>query len=84
MTRVAPWLSQPYYNLGIMQEKAGYFDAAMDSLRMYLTAAPNASDARKVRTEIYKMEARKEAAAAQAADRRKREQARVRVRQAST
>ena len=81
VTRVAPWLSQPYYNLGIMQEKAGYFDAAMDSLRMYLTAAPNASDARKVRTEIYKMEARKEAAAAQAADRRKREQARVRVRQ---
>jgi len=57
----APWRSEVYYNLGIVQDKAGLYDNAMQSLNLYLLAAPNASDAREVRTLIYKIEARKEA-----------------------
>jgi len=75
--RKAPWLPQAYYNLGVIQEKAGSYDAAMESLRMYLFAAPKSPDAPRVQTLIYKIEARKEAAAQQAAERRRQEQARA-------
>jgi len=81
VTRLAPWLAQAHYNLGVVREKAGRFDAARESYRMYLFAAPDAPDARKVKRLIYKIEARKEEAAAQAAaraaERKKREQARL-------
>ncbi len=77
ITRIAPWIAQPYYNLGVMQEKAGKYDAAMESLRMYLFAAPTASDTRRVKRLIYKMEALKEEAKAQAAEQRRQDQARL-------
>jgi len=59
----APWRSEVYYNLGIVQDKAGQYDKAIQSLKLYLLAAPNASDTREVRTLIYKIEARREAQA---------------------
>lgn len=58
---VAPWLANAYYNLGIVQDKAGQYKKAMQSLEFYLLAAPSAPDAREVRNLIYKIEARSEA-----------------------
>jgi len=59
--KVAPWMADVYYNLGLVQDKAGLYKQAMQSLELYLLVAPNASDARKVRNLIYKIEARIEA-----------------------
>lgn len=56
----APWLADGYYNLGIVQDKAGQYAAAMENLRLYTTAAPNASDLEKVKELIYEIEYRKE------------------------
>jgi tetratricopeptide (TPR) repeat protein len=65
--RIAPWLANGYYNLGILQEKAGQLVEAMRSYKLYLLAAPSAPDAQQVRTRIfgleYKAEREKEAAA---------------------
>ncbi len=58
----APWLADAYYNLGIVQDKAGLYQQATRNLKLYLLAAPNASDARTVRNLIYKIEARQEEA----------------------
>ena len=59
----APWLAEGYYNLGIVQDKAGQYAAAMDSLKLYIIAAPNAPDEEKVKELIYEIEYRKEKAA---------------------
>lgn len=75
--RKAPWLAAAHYNLGVVQEKAGSYDAAMESFKMYLLADPQAKDAEEVQKRIYKIEARKEAASAQAAEKRRQEQARL-------
>jgi tetratricopeptide (TPR) repeat protein len=55
-SNAAPWLAAAYYNLGVAQEKAGQNKAAMASLKLYLLAAPNAADARKVRQRINELE----------------------------
>ena len=34
VTRLAPWLAQAYYHLGLVQEKAGRYDAAKESFRI--------------------------------------------------
>lgn len=64
--RIAPWLANGYYNLGIVQEKAGQLVEAMRSYKLYLLAAPSAPDAQQVRTRIfgleYKAEQKKEEA----------------------
>lgn len=54
----APWLGEGYRNLGIVQDKAGHFDAAIMSLKLYLLTNP--SDAEKAKELIYKIEFRKE------------------------
>ncbi len=77
VTRLAPWMAPAYYNLGVMQQKADQYDTARESYRMYLFAAPNARDAANVETQIFKLEALKEAAAAQASVRKRQAQARV-------
>lgn len=59
----APWLAEGYYNLGIIQDKAGQYGDAMQSLNFYLLAAPNAPDAGKVKELIYEIEYRKDKAA---------------------
>lgn len=53
----APWLALAYYNLGVMQEKAGLYAEALQSLKFYLLAEPGAKNARDVKNKIYALEA---------------------------
>ena len=57
----APWLGLAYYNMGVMQEKAGLFNEAIQSLKFYLLAESDAKNARDVRNKIYALEAEAEA-----------------------
>ena len=57
----APWLSLAYFNLGVMQEKAGHFNEAIQSLKFYLLSNPDAKNARDVKNKIYALEADAEA-----------------------
>ena len=59
----APWLPAVYYNLGITQDKAGRYKEAIQSLKLYLLAAPDASDAKAVKNLTYEIEYRQEKAA---------------------
>lgn len=59
-TLIAPWLANAYYNLAIAQSKAGYYGDAARSLRLYLLAAPEATDAREAKTMMYQMEYKQE------------------------
>ena len=59
----APWLPVVYYNLGITQDKAGRYKEAIQSLKLYLLAAPDASDAKAVKNLTYEIEYRQEKAA---------------------
>ncbi len=65
-TLAAPWLASAYYNLGVSQEKAGMYAGAIRSLRLYLLASPDASDAKQVKNLIYEIEYRQEKAAKEA------------------
>jgi Tfp pilus assembly protein PilF len=58
---LAPDWPDAYYNLGMVQEKAGKLSDAVTSFRQYLRLAPGASDAETVRSLINKMEYKKEA-----------------------
>jgi tetratricopeptide (TPR) repeat protein len=69
----APWFALAYYNLGVAQEKAGLYAEAIQSLKFYLMAQPDAKNARDVKNKIYALEvdaedlqAGKNASAAQA------------------
>ena len=62
-TLAAPWLADAYNNLGVAQDKAGLYAEAIQSLKWYLLAAPNASDAEQKRTLIYEIEYRRDKAA---------------------
>ena len=53
----APWLAIAYYNLGVVQEKAGLYSDAIQNLKLYLLAAPDAKNARDVKNKIYGLEA---------------------------
>lgn len=53
----APWLAVAYYNLGVVQEKAGLYSDAIQSLKLYLLAAPDAKNSRDVKNTIYALEA---------------------------
>jgi len=49
---IVPWVPEYYYNLGTVQEKAGKFKEAINSLNLYLLAVPEAKDAKEVREHI--------------------------------
>jgi tetratricopeptide (TPR) repeat protein len=57
---LAPDWADLYYNLGLVQEKAGQAEAALASLRRYLLLAPDAKDAAQVRQFIDRLEYRLE------------------------
>jgi tetratricopeptide (TPR) repeat protein len=57
---LAPDWPDVYFNLGSVQAKAGNYGEAVRHYKRYLELAPNASDAAKVRNEIYKLEYRAE------------------------
>lgn len=67
--RLAPWWAESYFNLAVAQEKAGQFAAAIRSLKLYLLAAPDATDSGKVKDQIYALEYRQEKARKEARDR---------------
>lgn len=54
--KLAPDWADAYYNLAVVQEKAGQVSDALASYRRYLELAPNASDAQKVQDEIVRLE----------------------------
>ena len=54
--KLAPDWPEIYYNLGVVQKKAGQYGEAIENLEKYLVLAPNASDAEQVRELIYKVE----------------------------
>lgn len=56
-SNAAPWLAVAYYNLGVAQEKAGLYADAIQNLRLYLLAAPDAKNSRDVKDKIYALEA---------------------------
>ncbi len=58
--RLAPWLADGYYNLAVVQEKAGDFDDAMRNFKLYIFAAPSATDTEEVKTRIYGLEYKSE------------------------
>jgi hypothetical protein len=54
--RLAPGWPDPYYNLGIAQEKSGKLSEAVASFKRYLQLVPNAPNAAKIQEQIYKLE----------------------------
>jgi len=54
--RLEPNWPDPYYNLGLTQEKAGKLREAAASFKKYLQLAPNVPDAAKIQEQIYKLE----------------------------
>ena len=60
--RIAPDFADAWYNLGLVQEKAGDLPSAMKSMRRYLELAPNAPDAQSVRDTLVRWEYRAERA----------------------
>lgn len=57
---LAPDWPDPYYNLGMVQNKIERFDDALKNLTRYLQLAPNARDAQEVKQLINKIEYKKE------------------------
>jgi tetratricopeptide (TPR) repeat protein len=60
--KTAPWLADGYYNLGVVLDKGGKYPDAMQNLRLYLLASPNATDVKEVKQLIYEIEYRQEEA----------------------
>lgn len=54
--RIAPWWPEAYFNRGLVLEDRGRYADAVESFKLYLLAAPNASDAQQVKQKIYMLE----------------------------
>lgn len=52
----APWWPDPHFNLGVVREKQGYYQPAINNFKHYLAAKPQADDAKAVKDKIYKLE----------------------------
>ena len=59
-TNLAPWVPDLYYNLGVVQEKAGRAQDAIASFKLYLAAAPDADDRDKVLARLGGLEVQKD------------------------
>jgi tetratricopeptide (TPR) repeat protein len=57
---MAPGWADVYYNLGLIQEKAGIYGNAVMNLKQYLRLAPDAGDAEAVKSHLNKLEYMKE------------------------
>lgn len=53
----APWYGDAYFNLGVAQDKAGEFDAALRSLKLAQLASP---DSKEIKSLVYEVEYRYE------------------------
>jgi tetratricopeptide (TPR) repeat protein len=56
----APWLGEPYRALGIVQDNAGDYAAAIGNLKLYLLTEPETGQAEKAKELIYKIEFKQE------------------------
>ena len=56
-TQAAPWYGDAYLNLGVTQDKAENYEAALRSLKLALLASPNDKE---IKALIYEVEYRKE------------------------
>lgn len=56
-TLAAPWYGDAYFNLGVAQDKAENYEAALRSLKLALLASPNDKE---IKALIFKVEYRKE------------------------
>lgn len=65
---IAPWWGDAYYNLGMTQELAGQFDAAKDSLKLYILTNPGEKEARDAQDRVYALNAKAALARAEKAD----------------
>lgn len=54
--RLAPGWPDAYYNLGLVQEKAGKLGEAVESFKSYLRVSPEADDAEAVKSLVNKLE----------------------------
>jgi tetratricopeptide (TPR) repeat protein len=68
---VAPWWPEAYFNLAEALERAGRYQEAIDTLKLYLVARPG--EARKVQDRIYMMEGEQEHARVAAAEKEEQE-----------
>lgn len=64
-TLAAPWHADGYFNMAVASEKAGALGSAIANFKLYLAAAPNASDAKAIKQLIYKLEFHHEKAEAE-------------------
>ena len=55
---IAPWWLTAYYELGLLQEKAGNYGAARRALRLYLAGSPRTAEAKKAHDRLYALELR--------------------------
>jgi tetratricopeptide (TPR) repeat protein len=53
----APWLAMTYFNLAVVQEKVGLYTEAIQNLKFYLMAAPEAINAKDVKDKVSALEA---------------------------
>ena len=58
--RLAPWWPDAYFNYALVQEAAGDAEGALQSYTLFLLAAPNDPDARKIQNKIYELEIKAE------------------------
>ena len=58
-TQAAPWYSDAYFNLGVSQDKAGNYEAALRSLKFAQLTSP---DSKEIKTLMYEVEFRQEKA----------------------
>lgn len=58
--KLAPDWPDVYYNLGMILEKTGDYEDAINNLKTYLRLVPSSSDARQVQEIIYKLEYKRE------------------------
>lgn len=54
-SHLAPWWPNPYFNLGVVQEKLGDAYAAREYYELYLAAAPKAADATAVKSRLNQL-----------------------------
>ena len=54
--RKAPWAASLHLNLALLQEKGGYANQAISSLKLFLQAAPDDPQKRQIQNKIYELE----------------------------
>jgi tetratricopeptide (TPR) repeat protein len=59
-TEIAPKMADAWFNLGTIQARIGHYDDAMASYKEYLSLAPDAADAPRIRDDLIKLEFRQE------------------------